>query len=198
MSGKHVKILKILIFVLTVGIIFTGILAFLVFNGGGIGGLVDTFNDEIANLNNMHVKTYSGSGISFNYPGSWQRETDHSYEHEETGSIRIKIDKNDSVDMRFRVEIDLDTGYSNQELLNRERNMSHVSDGYEISNSTLTVDGNTAYEYTMMSVNKLQKTKVVCFAKNGNTYYISFEAPNKDFDKEKPNFNLMLNSFEVQ
>ena len=73
----------------------------------------------------------------------------------------------------------------------------------EISNSTVTVDGKNAYETTYM-VNSLippvidQKLEQIIFVKNGKTYLLLLQAQNWDFDNEKKNFNIILNSFKVQ
>lgn len=73
----------------------------------------------------------------------------------------------------------------------------------EISNSTVTVDGKTAYETTYM-VNSLippvidQKLEQIVLVKNGKTYLLIIQAQNWDFDNEKQNFNIILDSFKVQ
>lgn len=72
----------------------------------------------------------------------------------------------------------------------------------EISNSTLTIDSKIAYETTFMANSLIPLTidkriEQIIFVKNGNTYLLLLQAQDGDFDKEKQNFDVILNSFKV-
>ena len=97
--------------------------------------------------------------------------------------------------------ISVNSSPSEQEIVGIMQNSTDPS-WNEISNSTVTVDGKTAYEITYM-VNSLiplvinQKLEQIIFVKNGKTYLLILPAQNWDFDKEKQNFDVILNSFKV-
>lgn len=97
--------------------------------------------------------------------------------------------------------ISVNSSPSEQEIVDIMQNSTDHS-WNEISNSTVTVEGKKAYETTYM-VNSLvppvidQKLEQIIFVKNGKTYLLIFQAQNWDFDKEKQNFNIILNSFKV-
>jgi len=91
---------------------------------------------------------------------------------------------------------------SDQEIVNIMQNSTDPS-WNEISNNTLKIDNKTAYETTFI-VNSLIPSMVditvkqIVLVKNGKTYLMLLQAPNWSFDKEKPNFNAIINSFKVQ
>lgn len=73
----------------------------------------------------------------------------------------------------------------------------------KISNKTLTIDENTAYE-TIYAFNnpsifhEIIIIQQIAFVKNGTTYSLDFQTPNNEFNNEKPNFDIILNSFKIQ
>ncbi|MBM4241283.1 MAG: hypothetical protein FJ150_06455 [Euryarchaeota archaeon] len=92
---------------------------------------------------------------------------------------------------------------SEQEIINQMQNSEHPDGWYEISNKTLTIDGKTAYEkifivYSLIPPIVDRRFEEIYFVKNGKTYLMLFEAQDWDFDKEKTNFDIILNSFKVQ
>jgi len=96
----------------------------------------------------------------------------------------------------------INSSVSDQEIADIMRNS--VEFGWnEISNSTITIDGKTAYETTFM-VNSLsppiidKRFEQIIFVKNGYTYVMFLQAQDWDFDKEKQSFDIILNSFKVQ
>lgn len=98
--------------------------------------------------------------------------------------------------------ISVNSSPSEQEIAGIMKNSTDPS-WNEISNSTLKVDGKTAYETTFI-VNSLipltidKRIEQIIFVKNKYTYLMLFQAQNWDFDKEKQNFDMILNSFKVQ
>ena len=77
-----------------------------------------------------------------------------------------------------------------------------IPNGTMISKGTLKIDGNTAYQVTGVDNSngptKNMRLEGISFTKNGKMYSFLLQAPNNDFDKEKSNFDLIINSFKVQ
>ncbi|MCE7698695.1 MAG: photosystem II reaction center PsbP family protein [Methanobacterium paludis] len=179
------------------------------------------YGDE-TNLGNntSHIKTYSAYNISFNYSSNW-----YAY-NATTGSNNVvpgdlplggdvftsNTNRSNNNDMIFVVSKDdvtvfdvqiIPTGdLSEQEGIKLIKNSMIPDDWNKLSNGTLTIDGKTAYEdiYTAhdQSYNEQMRYEVIYLIKNGKTYYINMQAPDKEFDKEKSNFNIIINSFKVQ
>lgn len=152
--------------------------------------------------------TYFGNGISFNYPCTWALSNDTSDTSENIFSDNdvdnsITVFENPSEDSpQFEVQIIPNNGLSDQDAINQAQNGQDI-EWVKISNSTTKIDGNTAYKSTFTDndtniFTQLMKIQQIFLIKNGNTYYLTFQAPNKDFDKEKQNFDLILNSFKIQ
>jgi hypothetical protein len=80
---------------------------------------------------------------------------------------------------------------------------SEIPEGWnEVSNGTITISNETTIEETF-TVNdahyaELMRFEQVNFMKNGKTYSMLIQATDNDFDKEKSNFEIILNSFNVQ
>jgi hypothetical protein len=168
------------------------------------------------NLNNTN---YSGDGVSFNSPDNWNV----SKTVDSDGNINIYIYKTNEkaqinivdyllnyfIQRNYNTQITVaispnpkDMSY--QEIVDAIKNPTNQGGNYQlISNSTLTVDGNTAYEniYIVNDSSRftgLVKEKEINFIKNGNTYALLFDAPQQTYDQEEANFNTTLNSFKVR
>jgi hypothetical protein len=140
--------------------------------------------------------SYSVNGVSFKSPDNW---------HVFTTNDLIVIAKNESDDTPvFSIQIVSNPwDISDQEAMNALQNTSDLEGTTLISNGTITFNGATAYKqiYTLNDSNKFKeivKEQEISFVKNGNTYILEFQAPLKDFDKEKPNMDIILNSFKLQ
>ena len=165
---------------------------------------------------NMNNTTYSGDGINFNIPENWSvSRTDAP-----GGNININIDKTNPNDNRqtnigdyifnkgssTQITVAVSPNpknMSDQSIIDMIQNPNNQGGNYQrISNSTVTVDGNTAYEniYIVNDTSRftgLTKEKEINFIKNGNTYGLIFDAPVQTFDQEETNFNITLNSIKL-
>jgi hypothetical protein len=173
--------------VIIVGILIVNILA---------SGLIETNSITKVNMTN---NTYSGEGVSFNIPSNW-----HVSKLVDGSTTNVFIDKYGSTYYtRITVAVSSNPeGMSDLAIISEIQNPSNPSSWQKISNSTMTVDGNTAYETTFIVDDstfspEIMKVQQIIFSKNGNTYGLEFQAPDKDFDQEKSNFNITLNSFKV-
>jgi len=87
---------------------------------------------------------------------------------------------------------------SEQEIVNYTQ--IYFPKGYQqISSNIITIDGNKANQNIIVVNDIVVKTisEQVYFIKNEKTYFITFTTADKDFDKEKANFDIILNSFKV-
>ena len=157
----------------------------------------------IGNTTNVNVinNRYSGNGVSFNIPSNWKVSKVVS-----ESNTNININKNNPKDgTSITVAISPNPkGMSNQDIINMIQNPTNQEGVWEkISNSTIVIDGNIAYENNYIvtndsnQFNQTMKEQDVIFIKNGNIYGLIFDAPVQNFDQEKSNFNITLNSFKV-
>jgi len=166
------------------------------------GNATSTANTSItSNMGNgsatdISTNTYSAHGVSFNYPNTWSMYSDNS-----SGDEVIVVYKDDST--QFQVQITPNNGMSEQEVIDSMENSIYFFGWWnKISNSTLTVDNKTAYKdtftvYSLMPFIIDGRYEQIYFLKNGKTYSMLLQAQNNDFDKEKQNFDIILNSFKV-
>jgi hypothetical protein len=219
-SDKNIVIIiVILALVLLIGVPFVLGLT------SGIDAGLNEDMDNITELNNTNNSTYSVDGVSFKCPDNWSVSVLN-----ENGIISIVASPvqivNESASSQvistitstlfgfvtsdvilsydspqFEVDISHNNGISEQEAINQVKNDVPV-DGKKVSSSTITVDGNKAYNDIFITSSDedsvAMKFEQICFVKNGKTYLMTFSAAEKDFDKEKKNFNMILNSFKVQ
>ncbi|GEM_PF-1471823 len=98
--------------------------------------------------------------------------------------------------------ISINNNLSEKQIMDIMRN-STDSLGTKVSSDTITIDGKTAYRDTFV-LNNLwplvidHRIEQIVFVKNGKAYLMFFEVPNKDYDKEKSNFDMIINSFKIQ
>jgi len=178
-----------------IGVIIILILSFLVlnFSASNISNIANSNNIKVYNST---TNTYSGNGISFNYPSNWNLQTDNL-----DGNNAIIVVSNNTT---FQVSISPNPpSMSDQDAIIAIQSSSNP-DGFQIiSNNTLIIDGNTAYETTYTVNNstifpEIMTDQQIAFVKNGTTYGLDFRAPINDFNNEKPNFDMILNSFKIQ
>lgn len=194
-------------------VIGTLIFAFLLYNFGGfsIMPLDDNENavpitnapinisdaGSIVNATNLSANTYSAYGVSFNYPNMWSVYVDNG----SGGEVIVAYNDEGT---QFQVQIMPNNGISEQESIDSIKNGINIFGWWDkISNTTLTVNNKTAYKDTFIVYSLIPpiidgRFEQVYFVKNNKTYLMLFQTQNKDFDKEKPNFDIILNSFKVQ
>ncbi len=148
------------------------------------------------------VKVYSGHGVSFNYPVNWEVESypqdgcelllvsDMYSASQEAPSLQIDIVPNPA-DM------------SDQEAFDSFVSSPQPSGYKKISKSTLTLNGNKAYEntYTINDksvYNQIMEDQEIYLIKNHKLYILDFIAPYKTFSNEKGTFDILLNGFKIQ
>lgn len=60
------------------------------------------------------------------------------------------------------------------------------------------INGENAFKDVILFNDTNERFEYIYFVKNGKTYVINFSALDKDFDKEKTNFDVILKSFKIQ
>lgn len=195
-----------------IGIIIIGFIVAVVLTSGcveidgDINQLLDYFlgNDnykvEDTSYKNLSVntptETFSAYGVSFNHPSNWIVNSDN-----QTGGNMIFASKDISLNgVQFQIQLIPNNGMP-EEKVNRQFEMT-LTPGWEKKSSYLMIINNeTAYEdvYFVNDTNfhNLRMT-TIHLVKNDTTYLITLQAPDKDFDKEKPYFAMILNSLKIQ
>jgi len=178
-----------------------------------VEGVLDIINSKIGNkqLNNdtsyvnisanTPTKTYSAYGVSFKYPSSWSAESEN-----ESGSNMIFAFKEISFNnVQFQIQILPNNGMSEEEAIRQiqDGNLIHstIYPSWEKKSSyTMTIDNKTAYEDIFLvndsHFSKIMRIAQITLVKNDNTYLILLQAPDEEFDKEKPYFAIILNSLK--
>lgn len=174
-----------------------------------------TFNQS--NQSNIPTKTYSSAnGVSFNYPKGWER-AGQSEEYTIISGADINmvlsfgdtksVEKYDGYNDYFRTVVviekaqlpfwsSLKNAYYNAYVELAQQDFAFKS----ISNTITTVDGKKAYvkTYTVVESGVQRQVKAVWFEKKGFVYVILLVTSPEDFDSQQKNFNIILNSFNVQ
>lgn len=145
------------------------------------------------------TKNYTGYGVSFNYPGTWMVISDNA-----TGVRNIGVYKKENSTLnpiQINIELMSTQGMSKESVISLYRN-TQTPGWTKISENTRTIDGETAYEdvYEVndtVNFSELMRIHQITFVKNDTLYLILLHAPEKEFDVEKPVFDMILESFKV-
>jgi hypothetical protein len=196
------KYIGLIIAISMIVILSLGYITFNMVGGFGFGFSSGFISDSGSVTKvDMQGNVYSGDGVSFNIPTSWQ-----VVKFVDGTTTNINIVKNNSNTTQITIAIAPNPkDLSNQNLIDSIKNPVNEDDGNweKISNSTISINGNTAYENTYNVTNSSQFEepiimKEINFIKNGYTYGLSFQAPTNEFNNEQTNFNITLNSFQVK
>lgn len=186
-----------LILILIIGVL---VLSFLAINPSNN-------NSDNIKVYNATTNTYTEYGVSFNYPSNWDVYTDNNDGHEITAvNNNYTLNTNSLHDDSPQFQIQISTNpplMSEQDAINSIQNLDTPSGWQIITNKTIILDGNTAYEtiYTINDSTQFTVTMTdqqITFVKNGNTYFLDFQAPANDFNNEQTNFNTILNTLKIQ
>lgn len=142
------------------------------------------------------VSTYSGNGVSFDYPKAWiLDESSYGLVFETKIVSAQKINSKNEKGPSFQVTIVPDT--TGQGSI---RSFFEGSNSQLIQNKTIQLDNINTTEvlFTYMDPNfGKRKMMEINLLKKGYQYLLLFETSESDFDEEKPNFDMILNSFKT-
>lgn len=163
-----------------------------------VSGCVSTGNET-----NNTTSHYSQNGISFDYPGTWNTANavsnnsiaavgDPNTVDNTTGEPQtfVLIQKSNATSSALQTAYD-----ANYASLFTNTSYQRVSEG------NITVNGATALEnvYTVNSTSgTAMQMQAVWLKESSGIYVILCGAPQSDFSNQQDNFNLVINSFEVQ
>ncbi len=182
-----------------IGIII-GLLAFVILTSGCIS--IDnplssiSIDDPLSSFTNSPTKTFTGYGVSFEYPSSW-----YVYPDNTTGNNVIMATKEVGFNnVQFQVQIMPNNGMPEKSAV-KEFRESYTPGWNKVASYKLTIDNKAAYEdmYTVNDTHfsKLMRMSQIILVKNDKSYLMLLQAPEDEFDKERANFNVILNSFKV-
>ncbi len=162
-------------------------------------------NDYKVISNNISTNSYSGYGVSFNFPSNWNLSTDYNQGHDISQGMIITVSQNDADNEAPFFEVSIipnPPDMSGQDALNTELN-SNPSNWYQISNKTTIINNNTEY-VSMFTIDdpadftENMTLEQIGLVKNGTSYILMSQAPVNDFNNTQANFNIMINSFKIQ
>jgi hypothetical protein len=163
-------------------------------NSSSIYSVEDT---SFYNAANVSTKSFSKYGVSFKYPSSWNVFSDN-----ESGPTMIFASKDYSLNgVQLQVQIMPNNNMSEEQVVN-EFHQSLTLGWTNTGSYKLTIDNKTAYEdvYRVNDTHygNLMKIVTIALVKNDKTYLLLLQAPENEFDSEKPNFGVILKNFSVQ
>lgn len=145
------------------------------------------------------IKTYSGNGVTFNYPASWNVGFDY-----QNGVNYIYGTKYfSSISPQFQLQIERNpSGLSDQNTLESIIFAEYPSGFKVISRQMYTLNGNKVYGliYTMNTkyYPVVMETKEINIVKNHKIYTMDLTAPQKTFANQKIDFNIIAQSLKIQ
>ncbi|MBU4534579.1 MAG: hypothetical protein KKF16_01840 [Euryarchaeota archaeon] len=178
------------------GGVITGLICLVVLTSGCIS-MEDLTSGYLSgdNLTNS-TGQITAYGVSFEYPWGWFANADNT-----TGDNVITASKEFGFNnVQFQVQIWNNNGMPEDRAVNQLREMN--SPGWEkISSNELVIDNKTAYEDVYLvndtHFSKLMKISHIILVKNDKTYMMLLQAPDNEFNSERVNFDIILNSFRV-
>jgi len=150
------------------------------------------------------VKYYSGNGVSFNYNGTWGIL---NIKNKSAETIVAVGDPNSADPVTKNVETyaliqktKIPTNYTLSNFFAAVVAQWAMKPGYElVLDRPITVNGATYYENVHMenATGTERKVRAVWLENEGMAYILVFTALSEDFDQNKANFDMIVNSFEV-
>jgi hypothetical protein len=174
-------------------IIAIALLSLVIFVSGCIGDSNQT----------NETKTYSQNNISFDYPASWSIATNRA--PNATVSVadpRTEDSQTGYASTVFTIQkIAIPSGSNLNSVYNENYAVMFNNTSYQrIFEGNTTVNGETLYENKYyVNENGVQKEqRALWLQRDDNIYVILMSALTSDYEKEKPNFDLILNSLRIQ
>lgn len=139
-------------------------------------------------------KTYSGNGVSFQYPSDWS--TNYKSDFQEglgsSGDALVSLGKDDAGVAVAKMNLG-SVQVTAADIASALKTTTQSSGFTFISESTRTVDGVKAYESTFKQTSSGLYASFTFLEKNGGLYAIIVATPSND----KQTVDLILNSFKV-
>ena len=160
-------------------------------------GCAGQASNQASGTSNKPTVAYDKNGITFNYPANWEVISPNSLNIQVTDFKYLAVLSNNDTDGRSIVEMVIaETGQSYDDFVTSEKAYDQKSSGF--AESSTTVDGVPAVEYTTGGSSDQRKSVNIYFEKGGKTYYLALADDTKNFDQDKADFDTMLNSLHVE
>jgi PBP1b-binding outer membrane lipoprotein LpoB len=146
------------------------------------------------------TKTLSQNNISFSYPGTWviadSQANDTIAAVADPSSVNAQTGLAQTV---VTVQIQNLTGTFDSMYADNYNSLFSNSSYQRVSEGNLTVNGNTVLEnvYTVDSDGTTLKQRAIWIKDNKKVYVILCSALLSQFDNEKQNFDMIINSFKI-
>lgn len=136
---------------------------------------------------------YSSNGISFQYPGDWNKDYKNDVQQNlgNSATVIVSLGKNDAGVVVAKMNI---TGVNVSDLMSAFKSNMETSGFQFISQNSKTVDGVNIQELVLKDNSSGLYGSYVFLQKNNDIYLIIVETPNNDHST----VDMVLNSFKVQ
>ena len=151
-------------------------------------------------------KTYNSNGIIFSYPSSWGELAPDQLNVKVQGNTQVlasvvdpkSIQNNNYQILVFFQQVTTNISLADATAANKAD--IQAAGGQVISEKDSTINGVAAKDmvYTISTPSGVAKTeRLVALQDSSNIYYIVCSAPTGDFEAQKSNFDLIVNSFKI-
>jgi hypothetical protein len=147
-------------------------------------------------------QVYDANGITFKYPLNWEvispdqlsvYVTDYTY-------LAVLSDKDDSSGTVARfVIVQTDKGFTDYIAGERDYYKKQYKD--QLSEKAIRVDGKSATQFESTGATlsgEKKKSLNIYFEYNHEIYYLTFSTSLANYDKVKPDFDMVVNSFHIK
>jgi len=145
---------------------------------------------------------YDANGITFNYPQNWDvispdqlsvQVTDYTY-------LAVLADKDDSTGTVVRIVIvQTDKGFN--DYLAGERTYFKEQYKDQLSEKAISANGMPATQFETIGntlSGEKKKSLNIYFEQNNKIYYLTFSTLLANYDKVKPDFDMIVKSFQIK
>lgn len=152
------------------------------------------------NEKNNQTKTLSQNNISFTYPATWMigesKANDTIASVADPKSVNTQTGFAETV---VSIQIKNRTGTFEDMYNDNYESLFSNSSYQRISESNMTLNNNSVFGnvYTVESGGVIKKQRAIWINDNKKVYVILCSALSSQFDKEKQNFDMIINSFKI-
>lgn len=141
----------------------------------------------------IQPQTYNNNGISFQYPGDWNKDYKNDVQQNlgNSATVLVSLGKNNAGVVVAKMDT---TGVNVNDLTSAFKSNMETSGFRFISQNAKTVDGTNIQELILKDNSSGLYGSYVFLQKNNDIYLIIVETPNNDH----ATVNMVLNSFKVQ
>ncbi|MGF7119321.1 PsbP-related protein [Methanobacterium oryzae] len=177
-------------------ILVMAVLAVVVFASGCIDDNTNSTSSQ-STQPSIPTKLFSTSGVSFNYPESWEQYSADQLTFDIEGNAKVVGGVGTSNgDVLASVQQIPTQGYSLDEFENSMEQLIKQS-GTLISTQSITTNGRTGFEivYTLSSG---KKERINGYTDGTSFYLLTMSTSESNYDSQQENFDVISQSFKIQ